>query len=147
MNPLQSIHPRLLWKRGQMQSVLYLAMSLSRCSPIHSTWDIIQDDCGIDKEVRSERSQTFSHCHESCVDRFYTTCKSCTASLYQPYCIVLRELSCSQVSGPESFINRCLRVILGISVREKCHKAMCKLAKQKSIILVHCCLHFLEHLA
>jgi hypothetical protein len=50
----------------------------------------------------------------------------------------------------ESFVIRCLRIILGISIRQKKHhNTICKMAKQQRIssILTQHHLHFLRHLS
>ena len=120
---------------------------------------IVQDDCGVDTErlaLGSAKShQHFSPCLPSCgisarsrpPPRILFSSVIILILLYGLESSVLLK---SHIRRLQSFVIHCLRIIVGISIRQKkCHTTTRKMAKQQRIssILAQCCLRFLGHLS
>ena len=118
---------------------------------------IVQSDCGLDTEINS-RIFKASHAFQSLSQIFWYQRKIKTStkvrllnSVILPtllYCLECTVLLEPHVRRLESFLIRCLRIILGILVREqKCHAPIRKMAKQQRIssILLQHRLCFLGH--
>ena len=118
----------------------------------------VQNDCGMDAEVSSQICKVSSAFHSlSCI--LWCQWKNQTSTkvhilnsvilptlLYGLESTVLLEPHARHL---ESFVIRCLWIILGVSVREKRHTTMGKMAKQLRIssILSQHCVRFLRHLS
>ena len=120
---------------------------------------IVQDNCGLDTEVDSRICKA-SAAFQSLSRILWYQRKIRTStkvrilnSVILPtllYGLENTVLLKHHVCRLESFVIRCLRIILGISIRQKkCHTTIRKIAKQQrfSTILAPCCLRFLGHVS
>ena len=118
----------------------------------------VQNDCGMDAEVSSRICKDSSAFHSLsrilwCQWKIQTSTKVCILnSVIRPtllYGLENTVLLKPHVHHLESFVIRCLQIILGVSVREKHYTTMRKMAKQLRIssILSQRHLRFLGHLS
>ena len=119
----------------------------------------VQNDCGMDTEVISRICKASSEFHSLsrilwCQRKIQTSTKvhilNSVILPTLPYGLESTVFLEPHICHLESFVIRCFRFILGVSVGEKkCHTTMCKIAKQPrlSSIFSLCHLCFLGHLS